>query len=230
MFLLMPVDASDGEIGVSFISAKSKCAPLKCMTIPRLELQAAVLGTRLIDTIMKEHDLNVSRRICWSDSTTVISWISSESLRYKPFVAHRITEILDSTRPTDFRWLPTNLNVADDITRAKNKVDFEHVGSKGHNFCMKTKLIGRIRILRNLMICVRKNYAPNLSCCFKAYFRLSKDAVIYLVDTLYKDDIKIHRTTAIPPLLKVKRRKEVSKNHTATILIWEWLSLGCLWY
>ncbi|XP_037818591.1 uncharacterized protein LOC119608296 [Lucilia sericata] len=115
---------SDGQIGVSFISAKSKCAPLKCMTIPRLELQAAVLGTRLMDTIIKEHDLNVSRRICWSDSTTVISWIGSESRRYKPFVAHRIAEILDSTRPTDWRWLPTDLNVADDITRAKNEVDF----------------------------------------------------------------------------------------------------------
>ncbi|XP_065368851.1 uncharacterized protein LOC135961283 [Calliphora vicina] len=115
---------SDGQIGVSFISAKSKCAPLKCMTIPRLELQAAVLGTRLMDTIMKEHELKVSRRICWSDSTTVISWIGSESRRYKPFVAHRIAEILDSTRPTDWRWLPTDLNVADDTTRAKNEVDF----------------------------------------------------------------------------------------------------------
>ncbi|KAI8115046.1 putative nuclease HARBI1 [Lucilia cuprina] len=38
---------------------------------------------------------------------------------------------------------------------------------------------------------------------FKAYLRFPKDAVIYLVDTHYKDDIKIHRTTAIPPLLKV---------------------------
>lgn len=115
---------SNDTFGVSFIAAKTKCAPLKTMTIPRLELQAAVLGTRLMCTILKEHSLNVARRILWSDSTTVISWICSESRRYKPFVAHRISEILDSTRPADWRWLPTKLNVADETTRMKNNVDF----------------------------------------------------------------------------------------------------------
>ncbi|XP_073831630.1 uncharacterized protein [Musca autumnalis] len=115
---------SDGEIEVSFITSKTKCAPLKSMTIPRLEIQAAVLGTRLLCTIEKEHSVKVSRRICWSDSSTVINWINSDNRRYKPFVAHRITEILDSTRPTDWKWLPTNLNVADETTRAKRNMDF----------------------------------------------------------------------------------------------------------
>ncbi|XP_073838192.1 uncharacterized protein [Musca autumnalis] len=115
---------SDGEIEVSFITSKTKCAPLKSMTIPRLELQAAVLGTRLLCTIEKEHSVKVSQRICWSDSSTVINWINSDNRRYKPFVAHRITEILDSTRPTDWKWLPTNLNVADETTRAKRNMDF----------------------------------------------------------------------------------------------------------
>uniref|UniRef100_A0A1I8NKI2 Uncharacterized protein n=1 Tax=Musca domestica TaxID=7370 RepID=A0A1I8NKI2_MUSDO len=96
----------------------------KSMTIPRLELQAAVLGTRLLCTIEKEHSVKVSRRICWSDSSTVINWINSDNRRYKPFVAHRITEILDSTRPTDWKWLPTNLNVADETTRAKRNIEF----------------------------------------------------------------------------------------------------------
>ncbi|XP_046809839.1 uncharacterized protein LOC124420563 [Lucilia cuprina] len=112
------------KIEVSLVAAKSRCAPLKIMSIPRLELQAAVLGTRLLVTILKEHSVKVSRIICWSDSTTVINWIGSESRRYKPFVAHRITEILESTSPADWRWLPTNLNVADETTRRKSQVDF----------------------------------------------------------------------------------------------------------
>ncbi|XP_037825055.1 uncharacterized protein LOC119613182 [Lucilia sericata] len=112
------------KIEVSLVAAKSRCAPLKIMSIPRLELQAAVLGTRLMVTILKEHSVKVSRIICWSDSTTVINWIGSESRRYKPFVAHRITEILESTSPADWRWLPTNLNVADETTRMKSQVDF----------------------------------------------------------------------------------------------------------
>ncbi|XP_037823809.1 uncharacterized protein LOC119612137, partial [Lucilia sericata] len=96
------------------------------MSIPRLELQAAVLGTRLMVTILKEHSVKVSRIICWSDSTTVINWIGSESRRYKPFVDHRITEILESTSPANWRWLPTNLNVADETTRMKSQVDFSN--------------------------------------------------------------------------------------------------------
>ena len=111
----------DSAISVSFVAAKTKCAPLKAMTIPGLELQAAVLGTRLMCTILKEHTVKVTRVICWSDSSTVVSWIRSESRRYKPFVAHRITEILDSTRPGDWRWL---LNIADETTRTKSNVDF----------------------------------------------------------------------------------------------------------
>ncbi|XP_065356143.1 uncharacterized protein LOC135950534 [Calliphora vicina] len=82
------------------------------------------MGTILMGTILKEHSIKVSRIVCWSDSSSVISWIGSESRRYKPFVAHRITEILDSTSPADCRWLPTNLNVADETTRMKSLVDF----------------------------------------------------------------------------------------------------------
>ncbi|XP_065365548.1 uncharacterized protein LOC135958579 [Calliphora vicina] len=115
---------ADNKIEVTFVAAKTICAPLKVMSIPRLELQAAVLGTRLMGTILKEHSIKVSRIVCWSDSTTVVSWIGSESRRYKPFVAHRITEILDSTSPADWRWLPTNLNVAKETTRMKSQVNF----------------------------------------------------------------------------------------------------------
>ncbi|XP_075168827.1 uncharacterized protein LOC142240968 [Haematobia irritans] len=117
--------SADRNISVSFVAAKTKCAPLKVMAIPRLELQAAVMGTRLLDTIMQEHALKVCRFVCWSDSTTVLSWIGSSNRRYKPFVAHSVTEILAPTSPTNWRWVPTNLNVADQTTRMKHKVDFD---------------------------------------------------------------------------------------------------------
>ncbi|XP_017467048.1 PREDICTED: uncharacterized protein LOC108359625 [Rhagoletis zephyria] len=107
----------------ALIGAKTKCAPIKCITIPRLELQATVLGVRLSQMILEEHKL-VCTRILWSDSTTVISWLNSQHRRYKPFVAHRIAEILAVTRPGDWNWVPTNENLADEATRRSKNLNF----------------------------------------------------------------------------------------------------------
>ncbi|XP_017483567.1 PREDICTED: uncharacterized protein LOC108372407 [Rhagoletis zephyria] len=113
-----------GEVEVAFISAKTKCAPMKSLTVPRLELQAAVLGTRLMSCVREEHSLDIDDCIIWSDSKTVIQWLRSEHRRYKPFVQHRIAEILAPTTTANWRWLPTEDNVADEATRANNFIDF----------------------------------------------------------------------------------------------------------
>ena len=47
---------SSGDYESRFMSAKSRVAPLKELTIPRLELQAAVLASRLYKTIIEEFD------------------------------------------------------------------------------------------------------------------------------------------------------------------------------
>ncbi|XP_067628473.1 uncharacterized protein [Eurosta solidaginis] len=113
------IENSAGEISVSFVCSKSRCAPLKPLTVPRLELQAAVLGTRLMQTIREEHEVVISDCVLWSDSTTVLKWIRSEHRRYKPFVAHRVAEIIAATTLCSWRWIPTGHNVADEATRAR---------------------------------------------------------------------------------------------------------------
>ncbi|XP_036319310.1 uncharacterized protein LOC118733830 [Rhagoletis pomonella] len=113
-----------GKIGMSFVSAKTKTAPLKPLTIPRLELQAAVLGVRLKKIIFQEHSLKINEFFLWSDSSTVLHWINSEHRRYKPFVAHSVAEILDESKPSNWRWVPTADNAADEATRAKGPIDF----------------------------------------------------------------------------------------------------------
>ncbi|XP_067635219.1 uncharacterized protein [Eurosta solidaginis] len=115
---------SQSEISVSLICAKSKCAPLKPLTVPWLKLQAAVLGTRLMQIIRNEHSFVVNDCFLWSDSSTVMKWINSEHRRYKPFVQHRVAEILSSTNASHWRWVPTEENVADEATRFSSKVDF----------------------------------------------------------------------------------------------------------
>ncbi|XP_055913262.1 uncharacterized protein LOC129946907 [Eupeodes corollae] len=115
----------ENNINVSFVAAKAKVLPLKpIMTIPRAELQAAVLGSRLANTIKSQHDRKFKKVLFWTDSTTVYHWIKSEAKRFKQFVANRLSEISDLTNIADWNWLPTNLNVADDATRMTPK-EFE---------------------------------------------------------------------------------------------------------
>lgn len=115
----------DGQVDIAFVAGKTRCAPVKLLSIPRLELQAAVLAVRLRQSIEAAHPIKLTRVVFWSDSTTVLSWIRSDHRRYKPFVGHRIAEILESTAEREWRYIPTAENVADDATRAKNLPKFD---------------------------------------------------------------------------------------------------------
>lgn len=119
------VEIAPEQWHVSFITGKSRCAPPKLISIPRLELQAAILAVRVNRCIRQHHDVQVERTYFWTDSKTVVQWVRSDHVRFKPFVAHRIAEILEETTIADWRWVPTAHNVADDATRAKYPVRYE---------------------------------------------------------------------------------------------------------
>ncbi|XP_070134695.1 uncharacterized protein [Drosophila bipectinata] len=117
------VTYNDGNVLVSFVCAKTKCAPMRTMSIPRLELQAAVLGTRVMNTVKEEHGVDISETVLWTDSKTVLKWIGSTHRRYKQFVGNRVAEILESSKVSQWRWVPTADNAADDATRSQSKAD-----------------------------------------------------------------------------------------------------------
>ena len=107
----------DGKFGARFVAAKSRVAPLKELTIPRLELQAAVIASRLGKTITEESRVNFERVRYLSDSRVVLAWIKGETRSYKPFVSCRVGEIQSNSQPSDWLHCPTDLNVADDLTK-----------------------------------------------------------------------------------------------------------------
>nr|XP_043069513.1 uncharacterized protein LOC122322139 [Drosophila bipectinata] len=92
--------------------AKSKVAPLKPPSIPRMELQAGVMGARLAQKVMSTRNLRIDNATYWSDSKTVLQWLTMDPRNFHQFVMHRVAEILETTLVEQWRWIPSKLNVA----------------------------------------------------------------------------------------------------------------------
>ncbi|XP_062710489.1 uncharacterized protein LOC134288734 [Aedes albopictus] len=101
----------------AFVSSKAKVAPLKSLSIPRLELQAGVIGSRLAKAIKDNHTFPIRRTVYHSDSSTLLSWIRSDTRKYRQYVAVRVGEILETSEVSEWRWVPSKLNVADEATK-----------------------------------------------------------------------------------------------------------------
>ncbi|XP_036345739.1 uncharacterized protein LOC118754983 [Rhagoletis pomonella] len=116
---------SDGKIvDCAMVSSKTRVAPLKVMSIPRLELKAALLGARLSKHVRESHSISIATSTYWSDSRTVLAWLRADHRRYKQFVAFRVSEILKFTKVDEWRWVPTIHNVADEATKWHGDPDF----------------------------------------------------------------------------------------------------------
>ena len=112
-YLRMPQSTA---ILASFVMGRSKIAPIKQQSLPRLELDAAVLGVRLSEFIQSSLRIPLSSVTFWTDSTTVLAWIKSDS-KQKTYVSHRIKEILEKTKSQQWHHVPGASNPADHATR-----------------------------------------------------------------------------------------------------------------
>ena len=81
---------------LAFVFGKARVAPMKMLSIPKLELQAALLASRLKDDIEKALTLSTSKVFMWTGSTTVLQWLNSTS-KQPVFVANGVAEVLEST-------------------------------------------------------------------------------------------------------------------------------------
>ncbi|XP_058128695.1 uncharacterized protein LOC131292964 [Anopheles ziemanni] len=107
----------NGSIECALIGSKTKVAPVKPISIPRLELNAAVIGSRLARSICNSHRLTIQRKVYWTDSRNVVCWLRSDHRQYNQYVACRVGEILEASDTNEWRWVSTKLNVADDGTK-----------------------------------------------------------------------------------------------------------------
>lgn len=107
----------DGTVEVNLIAAKTRVAPLKSMTIPRLELCAAKLVAKLLVATQNALAIPNMETYAWSDSAVTLAWISTPPYKLKTFVSSRVKDIQALIPPEKWRYVKTTENPADYATR-----------------------------------------------------------------------------------------------------------------
>ncbi|GFU78898.1 uncharacterized protein TNCV_307391 [Trichonephila clavipes] len=95
---------ANSDFHVNFVSSKARVAPLKKLSLPRLELLVTLIGARLLETLRKVFKIT-NNYIMFSDSTVALSWIRGYAKQWKPFVLNRVHEIQDLTNPQNWRFV-----------------------------------------------------------------------------------------------------------------------------
>ena len=108
---------SNNQTFCELLCSTSKVAPLKRLTIPRLELCAATLLAKLYKKAVSALNITVNETYMWTDSAIVLAWIQGPSTKWKTFVGNRVAMIQENTAAVTWRHVPTNSNPADLISR-----------------------------------------------------------------------------------------------------------------
>ena len=108
---------SNKRVSCSLVTSKSRVAPTKPVTVPRLELTAAVLSVRMSKFLQDELKLQHLQEFYWTDSKVVLGYISNEARRFHVYVANRVQEIRSHTEPSQWRHVTSDENPADLVSR-----------------------------------------------------------------------------------------------------------------
>ncbi|XP_036320543.1 uncharacterized protein LOC118735054 [Rhagoletis pomonella] len=105
-----------GVIKTHLLCSKSRVTPLKSLTVPKLELSAALLLAELVSNILENSQLSYDCH-CWSDSMMVLSWLRSFPGNFNIFVSNRVAQIQSLTSGMTWHHVPTDLSPADILSR-----------------------------------------------------------------------------------------------------------------
>lgn len=108
---------NNGRIIVRLLCSKSRVAPTKKITLPRLELCAAKVAAELADRVKKCLQFENTPAYFWTDSEIVLAWINSTSTNFQTFVGNRIAAIQRLSLSQQWRHVKSKENPADPLSR-----------------------------------------------------------------------------------------------------------------
>ncbi len=130
-----------------FMLGKSRVAPLKQVTIPRMELTAATIAVKMDRMLRQELQINLEEFNFWTDSNTVLRYIENDSTRFKTFVANRVSLIREASKPSQCRYVSSADNPADQASRGLNADNLIESKNwiKGPSFLLKPQCERTVR-------------------------------------------------------------------------------------
>ncbi|GBN28332.1 hypothetical protein AVEN_118861-1, partial [Araneus ventricosus] len=112
-----------GLIQTKLVCSKSRVSPLKPITVPRLELSAALLLARLMHKIVPVLDLPLDKICLWTDSKIVLAWLNMQPHMLKTFVSNRVAKIQSLCFNSQWRHVSSKCNPADVLSRGADAKD-----------------------------------------------------------------------------------------------------------
>lgn len=113
-----------GDVAVHLICSKSRVSPINVVSLPRLELCAAVLLAELVKSVAKNITIVLDSTHYWTDSQIVLSWIRASSSTWKTFVANRVSTIQSMSQISQWHHVNSLSNPADLVSRGSHPQQF----------------------------------------------------------------------------------------------------------